>query len=35
MGRNESDEDIMLLDEVLKIIFKKCLIFVLVANCIL
>lgn len=27
MGRNESDEDTMLLDDILKIIFKKCLIF--------
>lgn len=27
MGRNESDEDTVLLDEVLKNIFKKCLIF--------
>lgn len=27
MGRNENDEDTMLLDYILKIIFKKCLIF--------
>lgn len=27
MGRNESDEDTMLLDDILKIVFKKCLIF--------
>lgn len=26
MGRNESDEDTMLLDDILKMIFKKCLI---------